>query len=101
MFDIGAGEMLLTVLVAVLVIGPKDLPRAMHFVGRWIGKARRLSGAFSAGIDNFVQQSEIRDLETDWAAKREAILAEHALREKEAAANAAANASGDSEAPPA
>jgi len=86
MFDIGAGEMLLTILVAVLVIGPKDLPRAMLFAGRWIGKTRRMSRAFSAGLENFVQQSEIRDLEADWAIRRDAILAEHVAREQAAAA---------------
>lgn len=81
MLDIGGDELLLTAVVAIIVIGPKDLPRAMRFVGRIVGKARRMSGAFRAGLENFVQEGEIRDLETEWAAKREAIITEIASLE--------------------
>lgn len=91
MFDIGGGELLVTVLVAILLIGPKDLPRAMLFAGRWIGRARRMSGAFRAGFEKFAQEGEIRDLEAEWAAKREAILAAHASRENDAAVSASDN----------
>lgn len=81
MLDIGGDELLLTAFVAIVVIGPKELPRAMLFAGKWIGKARRMSGAFRAGLESFVQESEIRDLETDWASKRETILAQFAALE--------------------
>ncbi|MFN7158139.1 MAG: twin-arginine translocase TatA/TatE family subunit, partial [Erythrobacter cryptus] len=37
MFDIGAAELLVIIIVAVIVIGPKDLPLAMRTAGRWIG----------------------------------------------------------------
>ena len=40
----------LTVIVAVVVIGPKDLPLALRTAGRWIGKVRRVSGHFRAGV---------------------------------------------------
>ena len=43
MFDIGVGELLVILIVAVVVIGPKDLPLAMRTAGRWIGKMRRIS----------------------------------------------------------
>ena len=46
MFDIGPDEFLLIVVVAVIVIGPKDLPRALRAAGKWIGKMR--SPAISA-----------------------------------------------------
>lgn len=81
MLDIGGDELLLTAVVAIIVIGPKDLPRAMRFVGRMVGKARRMSGTFRAGLENFVQEGEIRDLETEWAAKREAIITQIASLE--------------------
>lgn len=81
MLDIGADELLLTAFIAIMVIGPKDLPRAMLFVGRWVGKARRMSGAFRAGLENFVQEGEIRDLESEWATKREEILTQFASLE--------------------
>ena len=41
MFDIGADELLLTAVVAIVVIGPKDMPRALRTAGRWIAKMRR------------------------------------------------------------
>ena len=40
MFDVGRTELLLVVVVALVVIGPKDLPKAMRFVGKWVAKAR-------------------------------------------------------------
>ena len=49
MFDIGASELLVIVIVAILVIGPKDMPKALRHAGRWIGKLRRMSNHFRAG----------------------------------------------------
>ncbi|HJS10382.1 twin-arginine translocase TatA/TatE family subunit, partial [Sphingopyxis sp.] len=40
MFDVAPTELLLVVVVALVVIGPKDLPKAMRFVGKWMAKAR-------------------------------------------------------------
>lgn len=85
MLDIGGDELVLTAIVAIIVIGPKDLPRAMRLAGGWVGKARRMSGAFRAGVTNFVRESEIRDLETDWATKRQAILARYSALEDKSA----------------
>jgi sec-independent protein translocase protein TatB len=77
MFDIASGELILVALVALLVIGPKDLPRALRFVGNWIGKARRVAGQFRSGFDEMVRQSELEDLEKKWAAENERIMREH------------------------
>ena len=59
MFDIGVGELLVIVIVAVVVIGPKDLPLAMRTAGRWIGKMRRISAHFRSGIDTMVREAEL------------------------------------------
>ena len=40
MFDIGWSEMLVIVVVAIIVIGPRDLPGVLRTVGKWVGKAR-------------------------------------------------------------
>lgn len=77
MFDIGASELLVIVVVAILVIGPKDMPRAMRTAGRWIGKLRRMSGHFRAGIDEMVRQAEIEDMEEKWAARNKEIMAKY------------------------
>jgi len=47
MFDIGADELLLTAVVAIVVIGPKDMPRALRTAGRWVAKLRRMSSALT------------------------------------------------------
>ena len=77
MFDIGASELLVIVVVAILVIGPKDMPRAMRTAGRWIGKMRRMSGHFRAGVDEMVRQAEIEDMEEKWAARNREIMAKY------------------------
>ena len=75
--DIGASELLLIAVVAVLVIGPKDLPLAMRTVGRWIGKMRRLSAHFRSGMDAMIREAEMEEMEKKWAAQNKRIMREH------------------------
>jgi sec-independent protein translocase protein TatB len=77
MFDIASGELLLVALIALLVIGPKDLPRVLRLVGQWVGKARRVASQFRNGFDEMVRQSELEELEKKWAAENERIMSEH------------------------
>jgi sec-independent protein translocase protein TatB len=77
MFDIGATELLLIVIVAVIVIGPKDMPLAMRTAGRWIGKMRKLSSHFRSGIDAMVREAELEDMERKWKAQNEKIMRQH------------------------
>jgi sec-independent protein translocase protein TatB len=84
MFDIASGELLLVALVALLVIGPKDLPRVLRVVGNWVGKARGVANQFRAGFDEMVRQSELEELEKKWAAENARIMAEHPAPEAEA-----------------
>ena len=74
MFDIGATELLVIVIVAVLVIGPKEMPRALKSAGRLIGKTRRLSNHFRAGIDAMVRKAELEDAEKEWQARNARIM---------------------------
>ncbi len=75
--DIGASELLLIAVVAILVIGPKDMPLAMRTVGRWIGKMRKISGHFRAGMDAMIREAEMEEMEKKWAAQNERIMREH------------------------
>lgn len=77
MFDIGAQEILIIVVVAVLVIGPKDLPLAMRTAGRWLGKMRRVSGHFRSGIETMIREAEMEDMEKKWKEQNERIMAQH------------------------
>ena len=75
--DIAPSEILLTVVVAVVVIGPKDMPRALRTAGRWLGKMRRVSGHFRAGIETMIREAELEDMEKKWAEQNAAIMAQH------------------------
>ena len=77
MFDIASSELLLVVLVALIVIGPKDLPKALRVVGKWVGKARGVAAHFRSGFDEMVRQSELEELEKKWKAENERIMKAH------------------------
>ena len=61
MFDIGWSEMAVIALLALLVIGPKELPNLMRSVARWVKKARSLTREFQSGIDEMVREAELED----------------------------------------
>ena len=77
MFDIGASELLVIVIVAVIVIGPKDLPVAMRTAGRWIAKMRKISGHFRSGLDAMVREAELEEMEKKWKEQNARIMREH------------------------
>lgn len=77
MFDVGASELLLIVVVAIVVIGPKDMPVALRTAGRWIGKVRRVSGHFRSGIENMIREAELEEMEKKWREQNKAILEAH------------------------
>lgn len=62
MLDLGWSEIALIVLVAVVVLGPKELPRAMRTAGQWIRKLRLLAGDFQRHLDDMVQEAELAEL---------------------------------------
>lgn len=77
MFDIGFDELLLVAIVAIVVIGPKDLPLALRTVGRWMAKVRRVSGHFRSGIETMIREAELEDMERKWREQNEAIMKAH------------------------
>ena len=76
MFDIGALELLVIVVVAIIVIGPKDMPAALRVAGRWVGKIRRASAQFRSGFDAMVREAEMEEMERKWKEQNERIMAE-------------------------
>ena len=77
MFDIGASELLLIVIVAIVVIGPKDMPLALRTAGRWIARVRRVSGHFRSGIETMIREAEMEENEKRWQEQNARIMAEH------------------------
>ncbi|MCX7676367.1 MAG: Sec-independent protein translocase protein TatB [Alteraurantiacibacter sp.] len=77
MFDIGAEELLLIVVVTIIVIGPKELPAALRVVGRFVGKMRRMSAHFRTGLDAMIREAEMEELERKWKEQNARIMAMH------------------------
>jgi sec-independent protein translocase protein TatB len=61
MFD-SWSEIFVIALVALVVIGPKDLPKVLRTVGQWIGKAKRVSYEFKRHVDDMVRESELDEV---------------------------------------
>lgn len=77
MFDIGAIELLLVAAVALVIIGPKDLPIAMRTAGRWLGQLRAMTGHFRVGIDAMIRDAEVEEQEKAWADKNAQVMRDH------------------------
>ena len=77
MFGIDSTELLVVAVVALLVIGPKDLPRMMRTVGQWVGKARGVARHFRTGMDAMIREAELEELEKKWRAENEAIMRDY------------------------
>lgn len=67
MFDIGWTELLVIAVVAIVVIGPKDLPRAMRAVGQWTSKIKRMAGDFQRQFNEAVREAELEDVRKEVA----------------------------------
>ena len=70
MFDIGWSEILLVLVVALVVVGPKDMPRLIRSIGRCVGKARRMAEQFRAGFDELTRETELDELRREISALR-------------------------------
>lgn len=77
MFDIAPMELLILGTVAIVVIPPKDLPKAMRVAGYWVGRMRGVASQFRSGFDTMVREAELHEMEKKWAAENERIMREH------------------------
>ncbi|MBM10008.1 MAG: twin-arginine translocase subunit TatB [Magnetovibrio sp.] len=64
MFDIGWQEILVLAVIAIIVIGPKDLPRAIKVVTQWIKKARFMARDLQEGLDDMVREAELDEIKS-------------------------------------
>jgi len=65
MFDIGWGELLIIGIVALIAIGPKELPGALRTLGHWMGKIRRMAGDFQNQFNEAMREAELADLKKE------------------------------------
>ena len=76
MFGVDTSELLLIAVIALVFIGPKDLPRAMRTVGHWVGKVRGMARHFNSGIEAMVREAELEEMEKQWREENERIMRE-------------------------
>ena len=88
MFGIDSGEILIIAVVALVVIGPKDLPRVMRTIGNFVGRARGMAKHFRSGLDTMMREAELEEMEKKWREDNERIMREHPLAGAPAAAKA-------------
>ena len=62
MFDFAWSELAVIAVVALVVIGPKDLPRVMRTVGIWVGKARAIAREFQSSLDQMMREAELDEM---------------------------------------
>jgi sec-independent protein translocase protein TatB len=62
MFDLAWSELAIIAIVALLVIGPKDLPKALRTVGYYVRKARMMASEFQTSVDQMARESELQEL---------------------------------------
>jgi sec-independent protein translocase protein TatB len=78
MFDVGWSELVLIGIVALIAIGPKELPGALRTLGQWMGKIRRMASEFQGQFQEAMREAEIDQLKKDMddmAAKAETYTA--------------------------
>jgi sec-independent protein translocase protein TatB len=65
MFDLSWSHILLVLIVALVVVGPKDLPKLMRTAGQWTAKARAMADQFRKSFDEMARQSELEELRAE------------------------------------
>ncbi|MDQ3477789.1 MAG: Sec-independent protein translocase protein TatB [Pseudomonadota bacterium] len=85
MFGVGTHELLIVAVLALLFIGPKELPTAMRTVGRWIGKVRGMARQFTSGFEEVVREAELEEMDRKWREDNDRIMRDYpALPQMEA-----------------
>lgn len=81
MFGVDSSELLVVAVIALIVIGPKDLPKAMRVVGHWVGRARGMARHFRSGFETMMREAELEEMEKKWREENERILRDHPFAE--------------------
>jgi sec-independent protein translocase protein TatB len=73
--DLSSTHILIVLVVALIVVGPKDLPKLLHRIGKFVGKMRGMANEFRASFDEMARQSELDELRKEVEAMRKASQA--------------------------
>ncbi|GAA4754985.1 hypothetical protein GCM10023264_22810 [Sphingomonas daechungensis] len=77
MFGVDTSELVLVAILALIFIGPKDLPNALRTLGRWVAQIRGMARHFQSGIDAMIREAELEEMEKKWREENERIMREY------------------------
>jgi sec-independent protein translocase protein TatB len=77
MFGFDSAEIAIIAVLALIFIGPKELPKVMRTVGYWVGRVRGMARHFTSGIEDMVRQAELEEMEKKWREENERIMSIH------------------------
>ena len=77
MFGFDSAEIAIIAVLALIFIGPKELPKVMRTVGYWVGRVRGMARHFTSGIEDMVRQAELDEMEKKWREENERIMRLH------------------------
>jgi len=77
MFGVDSTELAIVAILALIFIGPKDLPKVMRAVGYWVGRVRGMARHFTSGIENMMREAELEEMEKKWREENERIMRLH------------------------
>jgi sec-independent protein translocase protein TatB len=76
-FGVDSTEFVIVAVLALIFIGPKDLPKVMRTVGYWVGRVRGMARHFTSGIESMMREAELEEMERKWREENERILRLH------------------------
>jgi sec-independent protein translocase protein TatB len=77
MFGVDSSELAVVAILALIFIGPKDLPKVLRSVGYWVGRVRGMARHFTSGIESMVREAELEEMEKRWREENERIMQLH------------------------
>ena len=77
MFGVDSTEFVIVAVLALIFIGPKDLPKVMRTVGYWVGRIRGMARHFTSGLENMMREAELEEMEKKWREENERIMRLH------------------------
>src|SRR5437762_12495757 len=77
MFGVDSSELAVVAILALIFIGPKDLPKVMRTVGYWVGRVRGMARHFTSGIETMMRDAELEEMEKRWREENERIMRAH------------------------
>jgi len=77
MFGVDTSELIILAVLALIFIGPKDLPMALRTLGRWVGQVRGMARHFTSGIESMIREAELEEMEKKWREENERIMRDY------------------------